>query len=408
MKIAQINMVPNGSTGKIMLQLADIAREHGHEARTYTPVKYIKGKKTIKADIKGNYYWGSRFESMIHVYAGIALGMNGMFSVRGTRQLIKELKAFKPDIIHLHNIHGFCINLPLLFRYIKKNNLKIFWTLHDCWTFTGHCPYFTMAQCDKWKTECKSCPQPSVYPKMMLDTSRRMYKLKKKWFCGVDDMTLITPSEWLADLARESYLNCYPIKTIHNGIDLDVFKPTESNFKARYKIDENKYIVLGVAFGWGKRKGLDVFEELARRLDRAKYQIVLVGTDAQVDSELPDNIISINKTQNQTELAEIYTAADVFANPTREEVLGLVNIEALACGTPGVTFETGGSPECYDNTCGSVVPCDDIDAMEREIIRICNDAPYPKKACLKKAKSFDKNDRFEEYINLYENSTYST
>ena len=180
-----------------------------------------------------------------------------------------------------------------------------------------------------------------------------------------------------------------------------MFKPTLSNFRKKHSISDDKYIVLGVAFDWGIRKGLDVFVELSRRLDK-KYQIVLVGTDKTIDKKLPNNIISINRTQSQNELAEIYTAADVFVNPTREEVFGLVNIEALACGTPGITFKTGGSPECYDETCGSVVAYNDIDTMEKEIVRVCDQRPYSKEACIKKALCFDKNIKIKEYMKLYE------
>ena len=214
-------------------------------------------------------------------------------------------------------------------------------------------------------------------------------------------MTIVTPSEWLASLVKESYLKDYPVKVINNGIDLNIFKPTESDFIKKYAL-ENKYIVLGVAFGWGRRKGLDVFIELAKRLDEEKYKIVLAGTDDNVDKLLPDNIISIHRTQNQTELAEIYTAADVFANPTREENYPTVNMEALACGTPVVTFNTGGSPEMLDETCGAAVAKDDNDAMYNEIIRICEKKPYSMEACIKKAKGFDKNEKFGEYIRLYE------
>lgn len=214
-------------------------------------------------------------------------------------------------------------------------------------------------------------------------------------------MTIVTPSEWLASLVKESYLKYYPVKVINNGIDLNVFKPTESDFRKKYAL-ENKYIVLGVAFGWGRRKGLDVFVELARRLDKEKYKVVLVGTDDNVDKLLPENIISIHRTQNQTELAEIYTAADVFANPTREENYPTVNMESVACGTPVVTFNTGGSPEMLDETCGAAVAKDDNDAMYNEIIRICEAKPYSLEACIKKAKGFDKNEKFGEYIRLYE------
>ena len=258
-----------------------------------------------------------------------------------------------------------------------------------------------MIGCDKWKTGCYGCPQYKEYPKSLFDNSKYMYRLKKKWFTGVENMTIVTPSEWLASLVKESYLKDYPVKVINNGIDLNVFKPAESNFREKYAL-ENKYIVLGVAFGWGKRKGLDVFVELEKRFDKEKYKIVLVGTDDNIDKLLPDNIISIHRTQNQTELAEIYTAADVFANPTREENYPTVNMEALACGTPVVTFNTGGSPEMLDETCGAAVAKDDNDAMYNEIIRICETKPYSLEACIKKAKGFDKNEKFGEYIRLYE------
>lgn len=215
-------------------------------------------------------------------------------------------------------------------------------------------------------------------------------------------MTLVTPSEWLAGLVKQSFLKDYPIRVINNGIDLEVFKPTPSNFRETYGCGDKK-IALGVAFGWGARKGLDVFLDLAKRLDSERYQIVLVGTDENVDKQLPNTVISIHRTQNQTELAKIYTAADVFVNPTREENYPTVNMEALACGTPVLTFQTGGSPEILDVTCGSVVPKNDIDALYREIIRICETAPYSIEACLKKAKQFDKNEKFQEYIDLYRN-----
>lgn len=400
MRIAEINILPNGSTGKIMLQIADTARKYGHDVKTYSPVRFLRGKKVAPPDISDHFSWGSRFEACFHYYVGTLLGRNGMYSHLGTKQLIDDLKRFSPDIIHLHNLHMYCINLPMLFKYIKKNHIKVIWTLHDCWAFTGHCPHFTIAKCDKWKTGCNHCPQPEVYPKMYLDTSKMMYAKKKRWFNGVDDMTLVAPSHWLADLVKESFLNQYPTQVINNGIDLSVFRPTESDFRKKYGLEDKK-IILGVSFGWGYQKGLDVFIELSKRLPD-DYKIVLVGTSVATDAQLPNSILSIHSTENQAELAEIYTAADVFVNPTREEVQGLVNVEALACGTPGITFNSGGSPECYDETCGSVVKCDDIDALEQEIIRICTEQPYSQVACLKRAKSFDRNDKFEAYIKLYQ------
>lgn len=400
MRIATLNMVQYGSTGKIMLQIAAATRRQGNVVRTYTPVRFFRGKKESLPDITDHFAWGSRSEAYFHYYAGALLGKNGMFSRKGTKQLIRDLEKFKPDIIHLHNLHSFCINFPMLFGYIKKNNIKVIWTLHDCWTFTGHCPHFVLAKCDKWKTGCHHCPQPRVYPKMYLDTSKKMYELKKEWFCGVENMTIVTPSQWLADLVKQSFLKDYPVKVINNGIDLSVFKPIESDFREKYGLVDKK-IVLGVSFGWGYRKGIDVFQKLAKRLSD-DYKIVLVGTDTATDATLPENIISIHRTDSQIELAKIYTAADVFVNPTREENYPTVNMEAIACGTLVVTFKTGGSPEIVDESCGSVVEVDDVDAMEKEIIRICEEKPYSNLACLERAKTFDMNDRFNEYVELYE------
>lgn len=397
MKTVLINSCNFGSTGNIMLEIAETAENGGYTAAVCYPQSRDNSRKQKEKD----FIIGTRFSRNIHLMLAEITGLNGCFSYCSTLKLLKKLDKFKPDIIHLHNLHNCYINLPMLFKYIKKHNIKTVWTLHDCWSFTGHCPHFDMIGCDKWKTGCYSCPQYKEYPKSLFDNSKYMYRLKKKWFTGIKDMTIVTPSEWLAGLVKESYLKDYPVKVINNGIDLNVFKPTESDFREKYAL-ENKYIVLGVAFGWGRRKGLDVFVELARRLDKEKYKVVLVGTDDNIDKLLPDNIISIHRTQNQTELAEIYTAADVFANPTREENYPTVNMEALACGTPVVTFNTGGSPEMFDETCGAAVAKDDNDAMYNEIIRICEAKPYSMEACIKKAKGFDKNEKFGEYIRLYE------
>ena len=400
MRIAGINMHSFGSTGKIMLNITDCARHEGMEVRTYsTHVFSFFYTKRPPAPF-GHKYYGTWFENGLHFLIARITGFNGCFSYFGTRQLISDLKKYRPDIIHLHCLHQFCTHFPSLFRYIKKSGIPVVWTLHDCWAFTGKCPYFDIAKCDKWKTGCHHCPQYRDYPESCLDPTRLMYKLKKKWFTDISNMTVVAPSQWLAGLVRQSYLNEYPVRVIHNAIDLDIFKPTPSDFRKKHGL-EGKYIVLGVADNWGYRKGLDVFVELSKRLDSRKYQIVLVGTSEYSEKQLPPDILAIRRTQNQAELARLYSAADVFANPTREEVFGMVNAEALACGTPVVTFDTGGSPEVSDKTCGSVVPCDDVGALCSEIIRVCETKPFLKDACLKRAQYFDKNSKFPEYINLY-------
>jgi len=400
MRIVQINGGAKGSTGKIMMGIADIARTQGHEVMCASP---ITTTNRDAGEDCGYYRIGTFNSRRVNVALARITGFNGCFAWFETYKLLKKIDEFKPDIIHLHNLHDSYINLPMLFSYIKKHNVPTVWTLHDCWAFTGQCPHFTMVKCDKWKAGCYGCPQYKEYPASLYDNTKKMWQLKKKWFTGVKNMTIVTPSEWLAGLARESYLKQYPIEVINNGIDLNVFKPTHSNFRKQYGIPGDKYIVLGVSFAWGYRKGLDCFVEMAEKLGE-QYQIVLVGTDDEIDKNLPHNIISIHRTQNQKELAEIYSAADVFVMPTREENYPTVNMEAIACGTPVVTFDTGGSPEMLDDKTGIVVEANDIEATKKAIKDICekkrcNDEEY----IVAYSKNFDMKKRFAEYIELYAN-----
>lgn len=398
MKLVSINTVLTGSTGNIMRNICGKAESDGFS--TWTATSYRKRKLMSCVLRRNDIVIGNYFSLYSHLLLGKVTGLKGLFSFFATLKLIRKLNKIQPDIIHLHNLHDGYINFLLLFHYIKKNDVKVIWTLHDCWSFTGRCPYFDLMKCDRWKFGCHNCPYPKKsYPKSSVDASRIMWKIKQRCFTDVKNMTLVTPSMWLAGLVKQSFLRNYPVKIINNGIDLSIFKPTESDFRNHYGLVDQK-LVLGVAFGWNVRKGLDVLVELSKRLPE-DYRVVLVGTDNGVDALLPANIISIHRTQNQKELAEIYTAANVFANPTREEVFGMVNAESLACGTPVVTFKTGGSPECVDETCGSVVPCDDIDAMEKEIRRICEEKPYSKEACVIHSKKFDMNARFQEYLDLF-------
>lgn len=296
-------------------------------------------------------------------------------------------------------MHDSYINLPMLFKFIKKHNIKTVWTLHDCWAFTGHCVYFNICGCDKWKTQCKNCPQKNLYPKSYFDNSKKMYRLKQKWVKGIKDLTIVTPSNWLAELAKQSFLKDFSIKVINNGVDLTLFKPTNSNFKKQYGL-ENKKIVLGVSSIWCYRKGIDVFNLLAGRL-ADDYKVVVVGSNAEEYEKLNDNILYIEHTDNASELAKIYTAADVFVNPTREENFPTVNIEALACGTPVITFNAGGSAEVFDETCGVSVPINDIDSLYSEIMNICENKLFNSSDCVLRAKKLDMNQTYKDYVNLY-------
>jgi len=400
MRIVEINAYAYGSTGKIMLQIAEMARTRGHEVITFSTNPFsVKGTEK-KTTIKKHFYYGSFFENFIHFSLAQISDGNGMFSTFATMRLVNRIKKFRPDVIHLHNLHGFCISLPILFRYVAKNNIRIIWTFHDCWAFTGHCCHFDMIGCERWKVGCENCPQGKVAPKSRISRASQMWYLKNKWIHQVKSMTIVTPSEWLAHLVEESYLNNYPVEVIHNGIDLNTFSSRESDFRDKYDIRDKK-IILGVAFGWGERKGLDVFLELYKRLDN-KYQIVLVGTDENTDTLLPDGILSIHKTQNQSQLAEIYSAADVFVNPTREDTYPTVNMEAMACGTPVVTFATGGSPESVFENCGYVIEKNNVEAMLEKIKEICEDDSIKREVCMKQAEVFASDLSYEKYIQLFE------
>ncbi len=399
MTVLEINSCNYGSTGNIMLGIAALARAHGITCYTSCP----DGRSTRKKQLTDHIFIGNRFSRNLHIKLAELTGKNGCYSFIDTICFLRKIDKIKPNIIHLHNLHNCYINLQMLFNYIKSKKIPVVWTLHDCWAFTGQCPYFTIVKCNKWRTECYDCPQYRQYPKSYVDRTKIMYNLKKEWFTGVQNMTIVTPSQWLAELVEQSFLKNYQVKVINNGINLNVFKPTKNNFREAHSIGKDEYMLLGVAFGWDRRKGLDVFIELSKRLPK-QYKIVLVGTDVNVDKRLPWNITSIHRTQNQKELAEIYTAADLFVNPTREENFPTVNMEALACGTPIITFNTGGSSEIINETCGHVVVSGDIDAMEKEIYGICNQHFFNSEACLKHANNYWENDRFAEYIDLYKNN----
>jgi len=382
-----------------MLQLAEHERACGNQVRTFSRKWYAQKPAT-----QGHTCFGYTWENIAHRILGPITGRECCFSGLGTRKLIRELKRFRPDIVHLHNLHGWYIHLPHLFQYLKASNVAVVWTLHDCWAFTGHCPHFLLSGCQQWRTACQSCPSYREFPESLTDNAKKMHLRKKEWFLGLKRLQIVTPSRWLADLAKKSFLAQYPVRSIGNGIDLRVFQPTESAFRKKYDC-ENQFLVLGVSFEWDANKGLEVFRALADRLDDT-YRIVLVGTDHSVDKLLPDQIISIHRTANQKELAEIYTAADLFVNPTWEDNYPTVNMEALACGTPVLTFRTGGSPEIPDETCGSVVERGDVDALEQELRRIRLQQPYSVEQCVQRAAAFDKARCALQYGELYRSMLY--
>ena len=390
MKIVQINVTCGaGSTGKICLAVSELLNEKGIE----NYILYSEGSSDYPYGIKYTNDFGRKMQAL----KSKVLGNYGFNSVAFTKKLIAELDRIKPDIVHLHNLHGNGCSLTVLFSYFKEKNIKLYWTFHDCWAFTGYCPHFDMVGCKKWQTQCEKCEQKSAYS-FFFDRSAELFNKKKELFSGLD-LTIITPSQWLASLVKKSFLSCYEVRVINNGIDLDVFAPVKSRFREKYSLQDN-FIILGVAFNWDERKGIDVFEKLAGTLP-SDCRIVLVGTDEAVRSRLSENIIAIDRTGNQQELAEIYSAADVFVNATREDTFPTVNIEALACGTPVVTFDTGGSGEIIDDSCGIKVKKNDISAIEKAIIHIKENRAFTQESCRSRACLFDMNDKFREYVDNY-------
>lgn len=392
-KIVFINAVPYGSTGKIVCGIENVAKIN--EYKTLTFYSWTKSLKKSNAD---NVIIGSFISKITHIILAKLTGFSGCFSILGTLKLVNRIKKFAPDVINLHLLHSWSINLPILFKYLKKSNAKIIWTMHDCWAFTGQCPHYTISKCDKWKNGCHDCIHYQEFNAVLVDRTKEMWRLKKKWFTGVPNLTIVTPSEWLKKQIDNSFLSEYPVKVINNGVDLDVFKPTESSFRKDNSC-EDKFVILGVAFDWGPRKGLDVFINLAHDLDK-KYQIVLVGINEEIRKILPDNIIAIQRTQNQQELAEIYSSADVFVNPTREENYPTVNMESIACGTPVITYKTGGSPEIVGNRNGYVVPYDDYKALKNRLELMSMEKGFNRDKLVYNAHEFDMKIKYSEYFEL--------
>lgn len=389
MRVFEINTVfDTGSTGRITAQIKRILEKNGHECFA----AYGRGKSAESNTMR----IGNTFDLYFHALATRITDRTGFYSASATKELIKKIREFAPDIIQLHNLHGYYIDIEFLFEFLKEYNKPVVWTLHDAWALTGHCAYFDYAECEKWKTGCFNCPQKKQYPSsFILDMSEKNYCDKKRLFTNLNDLTIVTPSEWLASVVRQSFFSKYSVKVIENGIDLNSFYPVESDFKKRYNIEGRK-IILGVANGFGKRKGFDDFIKLSETLDR-NYIIVMVGLSDKQIKILPEGIIGIPKTGNIRELAEIYSAADVFVNCTYEEVLGMTNLEALACGTPVITYNSGGSPETITEKCGIAVNRGDIEAVADAVEKI----DFSSEECIKRAKSFNMEQKFQQYVELY-------
>lgn len=353
MKVLLINSVCGiGSTGKICASIAEHYAREGHEVR----IAYGRDSTVPEKYRQYAYRIGTDNSVRIHALRTRLWDDHGFASGNATQKFLEWAEAYQPDLVWLHNIHGYYIHVGMLFDWIKKHpEMQVKWTLHDCWAFTGHCSHFVCAQCEKWKTGCEKCPEKKMYPASILrDNSERNYERKKRAFTGVRNMTLIVPSRWLAGLVKDSFLGEYPVEVHYNTIDTSVFRPTPSDFRERHGLT-GKTIVLGVAGIWTKRKGLEDFIKLAALLDES-YALVMVGLRKHQIRELPQRILGLERTHHARELAGIYSAADLLFNPTYEDTYPTVNLEAEACGTRVVTYQTGGCAETIRRADSLVIP----------------------------------------------------
>jgi len=391
MKIFQINFFcGTGSTGRIATDLANELSKHGHECM----IAYC-GHRDVKAMGWDNVYKISgRVRMKLHqLYTKLTDGQ-GLLGSFSTKKLIKQIRNYDPDIIHLHNIHGYYLHYPILFRYLAQCGKNVVWTLHDCWSLTGHCTHYDFEQCEKWKTGCYKCPLKKEYPgSNFLDRSKKNYLDKKKYFTSIKKLNLVTPSEWLKRQVEESFLKDFPVQVINNGIDLNAFYPRKSEFRQKYGL-ENKKIILGAASHWSVKKGLEDFAKLAELISN-EYKIVLVGLDKKHIERLPKNIFGIELTNSVGELANIYSAADVFVNPTYEDTFSMTNLEAQACGTQAISYKTGGAQETVppENICekGNVQML--FELIERELNKEKREIDVSK---------YSKENMMNQYLKLYE------
>lgn len=400
MKLLQINVTANsGSTGRIAEDIGLLASSNGWES-------YIAYGRTNNNSKNKVIRIGNDFDIKLHglltrVFDNHSFGYS---SKKATKEFIKEIDKIKPDIIHLHNIHGYYINSKVLFEYLSKLDIPIVWTFHDCWSFTGHCAYFDSVCCEKWKKGCYSCPLKKSYPaSYVFDRSRKNYIEKRIFFNSVKNLTIVPVSNWLGDLVKESFLSSNNIKVIHNGIDINTFKPNTNNKDTRGKFGlKDEFILMGVASPWSERKGLKDFIKLSKLIDE-NTKIILVGLEQNQIDVLPNNIIGIRRTENVNQLADLYSLADLFINFSVEETFGLTTAESLSCGTPALVYNATACPEVVSEDTGFIVEKGDLDS----VIKVINEVREKGKEfysdkCRERAVSyFNKDDRFMDYIDLY-------
>lgn len=407
-KLLQINPVlrTSTSTGKIMQEIGNLAMKHGWESY----VAYSKGRDGMPKCSSRLVPVGNKLDVTWHAVETRLFDRHGLASRLATHRFIKEISKIKPDVIHIHNIHGYFLNYKILFDFLKSYGKPVIWTVHDCWLYTGHCYHYDSIGCDKWKTGCNNCPQKMAFPtSWLMDRSKENFHDKKQHFNQLDKTKfVIAPvSQWMANEMKASMLGSCQFQVMHNGINIDVFspKPNMEETRTRYNLGD-KNIILAVASKWLPEKGVEDIMKLSSSL-KEDETIVMVGVDDYLMKRLPHNIVGIKRTANAEELAELYSIATALINPTWQDNYPTVNMEAIACGTPVVTYRTGGSPESITNETGYVVEQGDINGMFQAIKEIeLKGKAYYTAVCRDYAvKYFNKEDRYMDYINLYQSLT---
>lgn len=399
-KLLQISIeVNSGSVGKIAEQIGETVIEKGWSSY----ITYARNNNPSKSEV---IKIGNKFDLYKHGLETRIFDNHCFSSKSATSNLVNTIEKLNPDIIHLHHLHGYFINIEILFKYLKEKNTPVVWTFHDCWSFTGHCAYFDFVGCEKWKTECHHCEQKKEYPKsLVFDRSRKNYRDKKRIFNSLNDLTIVPVSYWLAEKVKDSFLMDHTCQVIQNGIDLNTFyiKNSRDAVNKFYPI-KDKFVILGVASTWEKRKGLDEFVKLSELINNNLYTIILVGLSSIQISKLPKTIIGIERTENAGQLADLYSAADVFVNPTFEDTYPTTNLESMACGTPVITYRTGGSVESVNDSTGIVVDKGDINELVKaiEIVKSNGKDFYENNCREHSIKNFDKKIKFMDYYKLYE------
>lgn len=395
MKVLQVNCSAGGSTGNIAREIHAELINQGHESY----FAYGRGS----SNEVGLFKITSELDYRFHTYFSRLTGLHGYYSSLATKRLIKQMDDMQPDIIHLHNLHGGYVNIKMLLRYLKRKNKHVVITLHDCWLFTGGCAHYTMENCYKWQHKCGGCTQLKTYPKSILfDTSKKCLRDKQKWLTGFGNLRIVTVSKWLAQQASMSFLKEYPISTIYSGVNLQTFHPVVSDVYEKYSIQSDKPIIMGAANVWSSNKRLDLFVRLAECL-RDKACVLVVGLSQQQISSLPANMIGITRTENQAELVKLYTAASLFINFSAEETLGMVTIEAMACGTPAMVTNTTACPETVYADTGYVVDPEDFEAVLAVVQSHLTPDPITRDACVNRVSThFSATEMAKEYIQLYQ------